>query len=73
MVAQLNLLKEKWKAVVICLADYQHKLAWQYNQGIKVRDFATGDLVLRRAMGITRDGMPGSWHQIGKDHTESSP
>ena len=55
MVDQLDLLEEHREMAVIRLADYQHKLAWRYNQGVKVRDFVAGDLVLCKAMGSARD------------------
>ncbi|XP_075636714.1 uncharacterized protein LOC142608949 [Castanea sativa] len=36
-------------------ADYQKKLARQYNRGVKIRDFVAGDLVLRKVVGSARD------------------
>lgn len=44
---------------MICLADYQHKLARWYNQGVKVKDFVAGDPVLRKAVGSARDSNVG--------------
>ena len=55
MVEHLDLLEEYWEAATIRLAKYQQKLAWRYNRDIKVREFDSGDLVLRKAMGNMRD------------------
>ena len=52
---RLDLLKEYWEAATIRLAEYQQKLARHYNQGVRVREFSAGDLVLRRAVGSMRD------------------
>lgn len=59
MVGQLDLLEEKQEAAVIRLADYQRKLAWQYDRGVKVRDFVAGDLVLRKVVGNAQDSNAG--------------
>nr|POF11147.1 hypothetical protein CFP56_33227 [Quercus suber] len=56
---KLDLLEEKQEAAVIRLANYQHKLAQRYNQGVKVRDFVAGDLVLHKAIGNAWDGNAG--------------
>ena len=36
------------------LAEYQQKLARLYNRDLKTREFGTGDLVLRKAVGNIR-------------------
>ncbi|XP_075633846.1 uncharacterized protein LOC142606367 [Castanea sativa] len=56
---KLDLLEEKREAIVIHLADYQRKLAWQYDRGVKVRDFVAGDLVLRKVVGNAQDSNAG--------------
>ena len=39
----------------IRLAEYQQKLAQRYNRDAKRKEFCAGELVLRRAIGNTRD------------------
>ena len=51
----LDLLEEYREAATIRLAEYQQKLARRYNQGVRVREFSAGDLVLRKAVGSMRD------------------
>ena len=48
---RLDLLEEYREVATIRLAEYQQKLARCYNRGVRVREFSTGDLVLRRAVG----------------------
>ena len=55
MVKQLDSLEECREVATIRLADYQQKLAWQYNRDIRRREFNARDLVLWKAMGNTRD------------------
>ena len=55
MVKQLDLLKEYRESTTIRLAEYQQKLAQRYNRDMKRREFSTGDLVLRKVVGNTRD------------------
>ena len=55
MVKQLDSLEECREVATIRLADYQQKLARQYNRDIRRREFNTRDLVLWKAMGNTRD------------------
>ena len=55
MVECMDFLEEYREAAVICLAEYQQKLARCYNQDVKTREFDAGDLVLRRAVGNMRD------------------
>ncbi|XP_075670444.1 uncharacterized protein LOC142640256 [Castanea sativa] len=52
---QLDLLEEHREATMVHMANYQEKLARRYNQGVKVRDFVAGDLVLRKVVGSARD------------------
>ena len=55
MVKQLDSLEECWEVATIRLANYQQKLARQYNRDIRRREFNARDLVLWKAMGNTRD------------------
>ena len=59
----LDLLEEYREVVVIRLAEYQQKLAWRYNRGVRVREFSAGDLVLRKAVGSMRDTNAGKLAQ----------
>ena len=47
----LDLLEEHREAATIRLVEYQQKLARRYDQGVRVREFSAGDLVLRKAVG----------------------
>ncbi|XP_075636692.1 uncharacterized protein LOC142608921 [Castanea sativa] len=53
MAKQLNLLEERREAAIIRLAEYQQKLAQRYNKSVRKREFAAGDLVLRKVVGNT--------------------
>ena len=55
MVKQLDSLEECWESATIRLAEYQQKLAHQYDKDVKTREFSAKDLVLQKAMGNTRD------------------
>ena len=55
MVKQLDLLEEYRESTTIRLAEYQQKLAQRYNRDMKRKEFSTGDLVLRKVVGNTRD------------------
>ena len=55
MVKQLDSLEEYREVAIIRLAEYQQKLAWHYNQDVRVREFGARDLVLRKAVGNMRD------------------
>ena len=61
MVERLDLLGEYRESAVIRLAKYQQKLARCYNRDVKAREFSTGDLVLRRVVGICETSMPENW------------
>ena len=61
MVERLDLLGEYRESAVIRLAKYQQKLARCYNRDVKARKFSTGDLVLRRVVGICETSMPENW------------
>ena len=53
MVKQLDLLKEYQELATIRLAEYQQKLARQYNRDVKRREFSAGDLVPQKVVGNT--------------------
>ena len=55
MVKLLDLLEECRESTTIRLAEYQQKLARQYNRDVNIREFSTGDLVLRKVVGNIRN------------------
>ena len=59
----LDLLEEYREVATVRLAEYQQKLAWRYNQGVRVREFSAGDLVLRKVVGSMRDTNAGKLAQ----------
>ena len=59
MVKHLDSLEEYQEAATIRLAEYQQKLAWRYNQDVKVKEFGVRDLVLRKVVGNMRDSNAG--------------
>ena len=56
-------LEEYRDTATIRLAEYQQKLAQRYNQGVKVREFNAGDLILRKAVGSMRNTNAGKLAQ----------
>ncbi|XP_075659046.1 uncharacterized protein LOC142628899 [Castanea sativa] len=75
---QLNMVDEVRATTEQRLARYQNLMARHYNSRVKYRDFQEGDLVLRKAMGATKDPSHGklepnweglyritSWHRKG--------
>ena len=54
-VEAIGFIEKHQEATIVCLADYQQKLAWRYNKDVKIRDFVAGDLVLQKARGSARD------------------
>ena len=55
LMERLDLLEEYRDTATIRLAEYQQKLARRYNRDVRVREFNTGDLVLRRVVGSMLD------------------
>ena len=43
LVECLDLLEEYKETATIRLAEYQQKLAWRYNQGVKTKEFSAGE------------------------------
>ena len=66
LMVRLDLLEEYREVAAIRLAEYQQKLAWCYNRGVRVREFSVEDLVLRRAVGSMRDTNIGKLAQTWK-------
>ncbi|XP_075659000.1 uncharacterized protein LOC142628847 [Castanea sativa] len=51
----LDLVEEDCDVASAKLANYQQRISRWYNSGIKNREFISGDLVLRKVLGNTRD------------------
>lgn len=49
----LDLIEENH--ALVKLANYQQKINWGYNKGVNSKEFISGDLVLRKVKGSTRD------------------
>ena len=52
---QLDLLGQRRKMATIWLADYQQKMAQRHDKKVRSREFSVRDLVMRTAMGSTKD------------------
>nr|XP_023895718.1 uncharacterized protein LOC112007578 [Quercus suber] len=63
MVGHLDSLEECREMAIVRLTEYQQKLATRYNQGVRLREFSAGDLVLRKALGGMRDTNSGKLAQ----------
>nr|XP_023919270.1 uncharacterized protein LOC112030837 [Quercus suber] len=63
MVGLLDSLEERREMATVRLAEYQQRLARRYNQGVRLREFSAGDLVLRKALGGMRDTNSGKLAQ----------
>ena len=51
----LDLVKEGRENVMVQLAYYQHKLKQGYDANVKLRLLTSGDLALRKALGIAKN------------------
>ena len=51
----LDLIDERREVATVQLTHYQQKLKQGYDMGVKVRPLVTGDLVLRKVVGIARN------------------
>ena len=51
----LDLIEEQWENAMVQLAYYQHKLKQGYDMNVKLRPLASGDLVLRKVVGNTKN------------------
>ena len=57
----LDLVEERREMAMIHLAYYHRKLKRGYDANVKLRPLATGDLVLRRVVGVAKDP---SWGKL---------
>ena len=60
----LDLIEERREKVMIRLAYYHQKLKQRYDANVKLRPLASGDLVLRKVLGILDLGKAGA--QLGR-------
>ena len=67
LIERLDLLKEYRDTTTILLAEYQQKLTWHYNQDVRIREFNTRDLVLRKAVESMRDTNVGKLAQTWEE------
>ena len=51
----MDLIKEKREDAMVQLAYYQQKLKQGYEANVKLRPLASGDLVLRKVVGTTKN------------------
>ena len=58
----LDLVEEQRENAMVQLAYYQHKLKQDYDMNVKFRPFASGDLVLRKVLGNTKNL---AWGKLG--------
>nr|XP_023905555.1 uncharacterized protein LOC112017322 [Quercus suber] len=66
----LDLVDERREREMVQLAYYQQKLKQRYDANVKLRPLASGDLVLRKVIGATKNPSWGSWVQTGRGPTE---
>ena len=57
----LDLIEERRENVMVQLAYYQHKLKQGYDANVKLRPLATGNLVLRKVLGIAKNLVRGKF------------
>ena len=55
----LNLVEEWRENAMVQLACYQHKLKQGYDMNVKLRPLSSGDLVLRKVLGSTKNPVLG--------------
>ena len=58
----LDLVEEQRENAMVQLAYYQHKLKQGYDMNVKLRPLASGDLVLRKVLGNTKNP---TWGKLG--------
>ena len=58
----LDLIEERRENARVQLAYYQHKLKQGYDMSVKLRPLASGDLVLRKVVGNTKNP---TWGKLG--------
>ena len=67
----LDLVEEQKENAMVQLAYYQHKLKQGYDMNVKLRPLASGDLILRKVLGNTKNP---TWRKLGltgRDHIAS--
>ena len=58
----LDLVEERRENAMVQLTYYQHKLKQDYDMNVKLRPLASGDLVLRKVLGNTKNP---AWGKLG--------
>ena len=58
----LDLIAERRESAMVQLAYYQHKLKQGYDNNVKLKPLAVGDLVLRKILGTTKNP---NWGKLG--------
>ena len=67
----LDMIEERRENAMVQLAYYQHKLKQGYDMNVKLRPLASGDLILRKVLGNTKNP---TWRKLGltgRDHIAS--
>ena len=62
LAASLELIDERREVAMVKMAHYQQKLRQGYDKRVKTRPLISGDLVLRKVMGTTKNP---SWGKLG--------
>ena len=60
----LDFIEERRESANVQLAYYQHKLKQGYDANVKVRPLVSGDLVLRKVLGTTKNPV---WGKLGSN------
>ena len=60
----LDFIEERRESAKVQLAYYQHKLKQGYDANVKMRPLVSGDLVLRKVLGTTKNPM---WGKLGSN------
>ena len=58
----LDFIEERRESAMVQLAYYQHKLKQGYDANMKLRPLASGDLVLRKVLGVVKNL---AWGKLG--------
>ena len=58
----LDFVDERRLVAMVKMANYQQKFSQGYDRGVKVRQLALGDLVLRKVVGTVKNP---SWRKLG--------
>ena len=60
--ASLKLIDERREVAMVKMTHYQQKLKQGFDKGVKLRPLASGDLVLRKVVGMAKNP---SWGKLG--------